>query len=145
MPIKSYPFIGFFPDAPLRPMVTIRITNPDTGFSVNTYGLIDTGADDCAVPASFARALGHDLMAGESKRIQTGNGVTAAYSHTCTIDIFDTRQLEDNTLKIAYTMSETLIDFMPNLHCVLLGTESFLNQFVLSVDYPAKMFSIRKP
>ena len=41
MPITNYPFIGFFPDAPLRPMVTIRITNPDSGFSVNTYGLID--------------------------------------------------------------------------------------------------------
>ena len=37
MPINNYPFIGFFPNAPLRPMVTIRITNPDTGFSVDTY------------------------------------------------------------------------------------------------------------
>jgi hypothetical protein len=47
--------------------------------------------------------------------------------------------------EIVYTIDETLIDFMPNLHCALLGVGTFLNQFILTIDYPGQIFSIRKP
>jgi hypothetical protein len=32
-----------------------------------------------AFPASFAPLLGHNLLAGQQKKIRTGNGITAAY------------------------------------------------------------------
>jgi hypothetical protein len=94
--------------------------------------LIDTGADECALPASYAAILGHDLAAGKSKEIRTGNGITTAYSHT-------SRLLLDG-----FVIEETLIDFMPNLFVPLLGTRNFLCNFVLTIDYPRQFFSLEK-
>jgi len=40
----------------------MRITNPGTGMSLNAFGLIDTGADECALPASYVSLLGYNLQ-----------------------------------------------------------------------------------
>ena len=122
------------------PLLKITIVNPATGLSVSTFGLIDTGADECAIPAGFARALGHNLQAGITKTIQTGNGATSAYAHTSTIQIHDPL-----TNVVAHTIQQTPVDFMPNLHVVLLGVRNFLGTFVLTVDYPQQEFSIIRP
>ncbi len=34
-------------------------------------------------------------------------------------------------------------DFMPNLFTPLLGVRNFLNNFILTIDYPNKTFSLR--
>jgi len=96
------------------------------------------------MPASYADFLGHNLTAGIVKKINTGNGITTAYCHTCTVEIMDTNLLFQGKQKIVYTIEKTLIDFMPNLHCALLGVGSFLNQFILTIDYPGQVFSIHK-
>lgn len=75
--------------------------------------------------------LGHDLQAGQERKISTGNGVTVAYSHTTRIEIEN------------FSTQDVLIDFMPNLYIPLLGVRSFLSNFVLTVDYPNKAFSLR--
>jgi len=139
MPIVEYPFCRIGPNQPLRPMLPIQIVNPHTKQSVSTIGLIDTGADECAMPAGFADMLGHNLLVGKLKQIMTGNGVTAAYSHTTRINIFD----RDDLKKIVYTIPDTEIDFMPNLQTVLLGARNFLAKFILTVDYPAQRFSVQ--
>lgn len=100
--------------------------------------------DECCLPASYAGFLGHNLTAGTAKKINTGNGLTTAYGHTCTVEILDTNLLFQGKEKIVYTIEETLIDFMPNLHCALLGVGTFLSQFMLTIDYPKQVFSIRK-
>ena len=110
----------------------IVATNPHTGKSISVYGIVDTGADECAFPASFAEILGHNLQAGKSKEIRTGNGTTIAYSHTVSVNID------------GYVIKNVLIDFLPNLHVVLLGVKSFLNNFVLKTDYPKQVFSLIK-
>ncbi|MBU2623722.1 MAG: hypothetical protein KKD92_15545 [Proteobacteria bacterium] len=46
------------------------------------------------------------------------------------------------SFKLAYTIKDTPIDFMPNLHVLLLGVNSFLGKFILNIDYPGKIFSI---
>lgn len=146
MPIRDFPFLrASDADPMLRPWLLVRINNPHTGGFFDTVGLIDTGADECCLPAPFAGLLGHDLTAGTAKTISTGNGSTTAYGHTCTIDIFDTRLLLSGKERIAYTIPQTIIDFMPNLHCVLLGVRTFLSGFELAIDYPRQRFSIRKP
>jgi predicted aspartyl protease len=146
MPISNFPFLKASDADPMpRPWLFVRINNPDTGRFLNTIGLIDTGADECCLPASYAQLLGHNLTAGSAKNVNTGNGCTTAYGHTCTIDIFDTRLLLKGKNKIAHTIPKTTIDFMPNLHCVLLGVKTFLSNFKLSIDYPKQLFSIRKP
>jgi hypothetical protein len=123
-----------------RAILEVKIINPVTGDSQKTYGIIDTGADQCAVPADFAQLLGHNLSAGTNRKIATGNGETTAYGHTTRIEIF-----RPGLLDPVYTIQDTPIDFMPNLPVVLLGVENFLNNFVLTIDYPSKQFSIKKP
>jgi len=123
-------------------MLYIRICNPHTGQSLNTIGLVDTGADECALPAEFAQILGHDLEAGQVKQIATGNGVTTAYSHTCRIEILAPNVAETSQEDTACVTEETPIDFLPNLNTVLLGVGNFLGNFVLTVDYPRRVFSI---
>lgn len=87
MPIRDCPFTlcnrGLY-----RPLLPIRIVNPLTGKGQRTFGLIDTGADECAVPAGFAKLLGHNLLSGKTKTIYTGNGETIAYAHTTKFEIF---------------------------------------------------------
>ncbi len=69
MPITNYPFtcIGSI----YRPMLPIKIHNPSTGKSFQTWGLIDTGADESAMPAGLAEPLGHELLAGITKPMRT--------------------------------------------------------------------------
>ena len=82
MSIIDYPFSQIGGSNIPRPYLPVTIINPSTGKSIPTYGLIDTGADECALPAGFAPILGHNLQRGTSKQINTGNGATIAYSHT---------------------------------------------------------------
>ena len=46
---------------------------------------------------------------------------------------------------MACTIADTPVDFMPNLPVVLLGVANFLSNFVITIDYPSKLFSIKKP
>ncbi len=133
MLVKDYPFITTRPGDIARPYLPITITNPENKNQINVYALIDTGADECALPASFASLLKHNLQAGHQKKINTGNGITIAYSHTICIKAF------------GYSTKNVLVDFMPNLNIPLLGTKSFLSNFVLIIDYPKKTFSIIIP
>jgi len=139
MPIKNFPFTKVT-DNYYLPMLNINIINPHSRKYLSTKGLIDTGADECAIPASLAKILGHNLTAGNKKTIHTGNGVTKAYSHTTKFEI-----LHYASNKVIYNIKDTPIDFLPNLHVVLLGVKSFLSNFILSIDYPKKVFSIKIP
>ncbi len=139
MPIRDCPFTFFSKDIS-RPVLPVKIINPHTGKSYRTFGIIDTGADDCAIPARFAGLLGHDLKSGRIKEISTGNGKTRAYVHTTKFEIY-----HPATGELTYTIDESPIDFLPNLHVVLLGVNSFLSRFILNINYPRKKFSIKRP
>lgn len=130
MLVENYPFITTRPDDIPRPYLPITIVNPENHKEINVYALVDTGADECALPASFASPLGHNLQSAPQKRISTAGGVTIAYLHTVCIKVLD------------FSTDDVLIDFIPNLHIPLLGVRSFLNDFTLKIDYPNKVFSI---
>lgn len=130
MPVRNYPFSAIRTGDIARPFLPVRIINPDSNREIRVYALIDTGADECALPSSFAPILGHDLQAGQQRRISTGNGVTIAYGHTTRIVIEE------------FSTQDVLIDFMPNLNIPLLGVRSFLGNFILTIDYPNKVFSL---
>lgn len=87
MPVRNYPFSVTRPGDVARPYLPITIINPETHKHVKVFALIDTGADECAFPASFAPLLGHNLQAGQQRKISTGNGITIAYSHTTRLEI----------------------------------------------------------
>ena len=131
--IIEFPFIKVRPDDIPRPWLPTIITNPHTGQSINVYGLIDTGADECAIPAGYAPLIGHNLQAGKQTTINTGNGPTTAYTHTLNLKICDKIEIDN-----------ILIDFMPNLNVVLLGVKSFLSRYILTVDYINSKSSLKK-
>lgn len=130
MLVENYPFIKTRPGDTARPYLPITVVNPENQMEINVYALIDTGADECALPASFAKPFGHHLSAGSQKKINTGNGITTVYSHTVYLKAFD------------FSTEHVLIDFIPNLHIPLLGVRSFLNNFTLKIDYPNRVFSV---
>lgn len=130
MSFKNKPFVKTRPGDVARPYLPITIINPENDKKINVFALIDTGADECALPASFARVLDHNLQEGKQKQINTGNGLTTAYRHTVQI------RAED------YFSENVLIDFMPNLYVPLLGVKNFLSEFILNIDYPNKIFSL---
>jgi len=130
MLVKDYPFVKMRPGDVARPYLPVTIINPENNKKLNVFALIDTGADECALPASFASPLKHNLQSGYHKKISTGNGVTMAYSHTVCIKTF------------GFSTENVLVDFMPNLRVPLLGVKSFLCDFILNIDYPNKLFSI---
>jgi predicted aspartyl protease len=133
MPTFAYPFIKFGPEDIARPYLPVVISNPISGKFINTYALIDTGADESALPALYASALGHNLTAGIEKRVNTGNGFTLAYSHTSNIEM------------IGFSTGSVVIDYLPNLPTPLLGFKSFLSQFILIINYPENFFSLEFP
>lgn len=132
MELSNIPFRKLGPDDIARPWLPVTAINPYNNKRIKIFGLIDTGADECALPARYASILGHNLEAGFIKEINTGNGKTTAYSHTVRIEIS------------GFTIQDTLIDFMPNLYVPLLGVKSFLSNFILTIDYPRQIFSLRK-
>ena len=144
MPISNYPFTCLVPGSISRPMLPVCIINPHTGKSLCTWALIDTGADECALPAAYAERLGHTLHSGSAKQISTGNGVTNAYAHTTRIDIFQINGSGKVEPAAVYSIPDTPIDFMPNLSTVLLGARNFLAGFILTIDYPNQRFSLQK-
>lgn len=131
MPIHNYPFKIIRPGDIARPYLPVTIINPVNSKQVKVYALIDTGADECAFPASFASLFDIHLQSGHVKRISTGNGITIAYSHICRIEVE------------GFSTQGVLVDFMPNLNIPLLGVRSFLSNFILTVDYPKEVFSLK--
>jgi predicted aspartyl protease len=131
MNFLDIPFTKLGPDDISRPWLPVAIINPHANKKIRVYGLIDTGADECALPAQYAVLLGHNLQSGYPKEINTGNGKTLAYSHTVRIEIPN------------FNIQDTLIDFMPNLNVPLLGVKSFLSNFILTIDYLTLTFSLQ--
>ena len=111
------PFKKLYPEDIPRPWLPVKIHNPHSNRSMNVYGLIDTGADECAVPAEYAPVLGHDLQAGIRKTINTGNGPTTAYAHTLCF--------ETDSIKI----DNVLIRFYAKLKCDIVRGQKFFKQF----------------
>jgi hypothetical protein len=113
-------------------MLPIRIFNPHKNRAYKTWGLIDTGATGCAIPADIAKMLGYKVTLGEQKKISTGNGNVVSYLHKMSIDFYHP---DDPENKVIHTLDNVLIDCMPNLHMVLLGVEGFLSNFILCSSF----------
>jgi hypothetical protein len=140
MPLRDCPIIQFN-DKDLYVKLPIRIINPITQASLNTYGVIDTGASGCAIPAAIAQALGYGLTDDHKNSVITGGGSTEAYRFNTTIEVRHPVSLGNN---IIFTINNEPIDFIINLPLVLLGTKEFLSNFVLRIDYPRKRFSLTR-
>ena len=144
MPIKDYPFTSILSGL-ARPMLWIKVTNPHTKSGLITLAIIDTGADDCAFPADVAVKLGHNLESVPAKNVNTASGQAKVYSHTTQIDILETLPNGMRGNRVLYTIPDTPIDFVDGCEAFLLGTKNFLSNFILTVNYPHKVFSLSRP
>lgn len=145
MPIQNYPFTPVASDI-MRPMLWIRLSNPDyPKSSVRYSALVDTGADDCVFPAGVAIALGHNLTSVTPKIIHGINSASLSYPHTSTIEILGMDSDYLPTTDVLYTVAGAPIDYLVGCQNFLLGAKKFLSDFILTVDYPQKVFSIQHP
>ena len=131
MPIKNFPFSRTSPHDRDRLYLPVKIINPHNGKSTKAYGLVDSGADDCALPSYIAIAIGHDLKSVKPKIVSGVGGDVTAYTHTTSFEIY-----HPVTDKFAYKIDDTPVDYITTLNTVLLGVDSFLSKFVLKIDYP---------
>lgn len=146
MPINDYPFTRISRNCS-RPMLWIRVSNAHADVPpLVVQAVVDTGADECAFPASIAVHLGHKLHEGlVRKTVRTASGKTHAFSHTSRVEVLSVRADGLPGTQVLYTLQETPIDFIQGCESFLLGAGNFLKSFVLEIDYPAEIFSIRRP
>jgi len=115
-----------------RPYLNVTLINPENNKNVRITALIDTGADECCFPIDMAYLLGHDFKNGRLKRISTANGDIEVFSHTNRIFIKN------------YMTKDILIDFSDKLKIPILGVRNFLSDFILTINYPEKYFTLEK-
>jgi len=134
MPVEYRPFRKNGADPNAKPWLGIEIENPHTGKKIKCEGLIDTGATECCFPEHFASMLGHELLSGEKINLGTAGGATDAYMHSTMIHI------------PGFSTNRCKVSFVKGLKTPLLGIKSFLsNFFILTIDYPRKIFSLKLP
>jgi len=146
MPIDNCPFT-LSSKGKHRPFLAVKIINPyntnKRAFGVfRTKAIIDTGADMCVIPSTIARILGFKLKDGTPKEMNAvgGSGKTIAYIHKATIEIYHPSSKDAQLL---YATKNIPMCFVQNLQVVLLGVNHFLDQFVLTINYPERYFSIK--
>ncbi len=140
MPIRDFPFLNPWSGVRANPWLPIKIINPSNGFFVYSYGLVDTGSEQCVIPGFIATELGYKVRTGSSEYVETAGGVSESYRHDVKVEIYD-----ENNERCLSTIDPGPMDVMVGLNHVLLGVERFLERFQLQIHYPKKVFSITTP
>ncbi|MBJ6800429.1 pepsin/retropepsin-like aspartic protease family protein [Geomonas propionica] len=135
MIVTDYPFTEI--DGNHYPLLPLIITNPVTGKSHPLYGYIDTGADYCSVTGEVAQIIGIDLKACKGKPQQTASTDAIAYEHPLQVDVIE---MTPGT-PVLYTTTEPAF-IMPGSKIGLLGRKGFLENFVLTIDFRRRVFSL---
>jgi len=141
MPIHNYPFTPMGDVA--RPMLWVRLS-AETGRKKTKPLLakVDTGADACFFPADVAIELGYELRSVEPVMIESSTGQGTAMPHTSIVDVLE--MLPDGSPGeiVLCHVARVPVYFVENGTSFLLGAKSFLDQFVLKVDYREQTFSL---
>jgi hypothetical protein len=138
MPRVEYPFYSFqtVPDIS-RVYLPVRLSNPATNASTDIeMALVDTGADSCVIPGSMAGALGHNLKHKAIKPAPTFgiNGTQVhTYGHTFRLEL-----LGPDAETVVWINDDAVIDCIDAEVPILLGTQDFLANFKITIDYPAQ-------
>lgn len=136
--LMSFELIKMGPDDKPRPLIPVQIVNPKNGKTFRTFALIDTGADQTVIPATFATILDIVIDKKTSKhKIQTANGTLTATSFNIILELFNT---EGEKL---HSSDEFEIINIEGLHTVLIGMD-FLRKFELKIDYPNNLLSLQQ-
>ncbi len=147
MPIVDYPFVDIFGFGNPKPALPVKLTNPANNFELTTWALIDTGADVTVIPEYISNRLYHDL---KHKSVKTDDnwgigGTAKAYYHTFRLKVLESDRKGKISENTVIKINKRLFSVIPGMHMMLLGEEDFLKKYVLTINYPKKIFSIRKP
>ena len=140
MPPQVY---SFYKDAAgtYRPMIPIRLTNPETKQSIMVMALLDTGADECVLPQMCCDKTGHNLK-GEGVVTKVNQGVGAnqvsVWKHTFIIEIFS-----PDKRSIVWKSKPQLISCLDHEQAPpLLGWSGCMEFFNIRFNYPTKKIVI---
>jgi hypothetical protein len=114
-----------------RPVVRLDLVNGANRLSC--YAIVDSGADACVFPLSFAVRLGLDPLAKEPSAASGVSGSTSIYHWDIEMDF-------GSILKIPAYVGFT--SGMDAIRIGLLGQMGFFDQVNVSFDYRKKLFVI---
>ena len=146
MPIVDYPFQAQGAFSQPSPILPLLIANPHNGNNFRTWGLIDTGAMATVIPAFIAGIIGIDIGSIPSSPGKGAGGDLTVFRHLFSIDILsldgDGNVIEN---EIAIRIPPRSMRIINNLPGVLLGVNDFLKKYILKINYPLQIFSVRLP
>lgn len=147
MPIVDYPFQAQGKFSQPSPLLPILITNPHNGSQFRTWGLLDTGAIATVIPGFIARIIGHNVENVASFSGNGAGGQLTVYPHACSIDILsmDSNGKVNEENDIVIRIPPRNVGVINGLPGVLLGVNDFLKKYIVKIDYPRQVFSIRLP
>lgn len=116
-----------------KPKIPIRVINFDTGKSISTTAILDTGADSCTFPSMITINVGHKLDE-KSLREKGTTGISGVeidtYVHPFKIEILDV-----DRKKVIRTLDIVGNTIKSNSMLPILGTHMFLEKFLIKFDY----------
>jgi hypothetical protein len=116
----------------LRPYLALNLLNGSRLFSC--YGLIDSGADDCIFPASFARQLGFELLSGRRYPFGgVGSQGQEAYFFEIEMEIVN---IGRRMVSVGFTTS------LDQRGHGLLGQNGFFDRFSVRFDHKKGTFTV---
>lgn len=139
MPIHDYHFTTV--DEVSRPMLLVRISNPKdpTKCSYPILAKVDPGTDVSIFPSDVADEVDIDLT--HAKKVELTGVTTTGEGRMSKARI---EVLEPDHSLISGATQTSDICFVEGSCLFLLGA-NFLKPFVLTIDYPNKVFSITRP
>lgn len=136
--MKSFSYLFLNLNGVYRPYVPLHIQCVITGKIVRGNGLLDTGADTCQFPSTIPKVFGNGLkIEGQEPKTSMGLGGVgiSSWNHKFKIGLLDPE--EKKVVKWTDEIEVGCVehDRLP----ILLGTNTFLNQFRINFDYPNKV------
>lgn len=115
------------------PLVPITLVGKEI---ITAYGLVDSGSDTCAISQNMAELLGIHLAGKREKSFGIGGAVESVLSG---VTIFLRQGREKYKLHVPVRVILKPHDFP-----VILGQESFFDQFIISFDRKNEHFSLKR-
>jgi hypothetical protein len=136
IPFEQAPSVAFPTRVHMhRPILALNLVNGESSFGC--YAIVDSGADDCIFPASFAEQLGLNYTDGRHYPFGgAGDGVQAAYFFDILLDI---QHIAQYPVAIGFTLA------LEHFGCGLLGQTGFFDRFKLEFDCANKKFALSTP
>jgi hypothetical protein len=148
MPFDFHPFIRRYPKDLPKPRMLIRVVTPKA--HVEGLALIDSGANGCYLPRSFAKVLKINWRKGTKIKVYDATDKRRlGYEHFLTVKFYGTLlDSPDNVLftdDLVLVLEETPVTFLRHLREPILGVKGFLDRYIYTLNHIRQRFSVLIP